>query len=65
MLLTLQLQIGNGNGNGLEIIIDTDNEDHDDDDGFLDSLLMLLMMTISRHGQELVKNRFVVRNLNI
>ena len=48
----------------MEIIIDTDNEDHDDDD-VLDSLLMLLMMTISRHGQELVKNRFVVRNLNI
>ena len=49
----------------VEIIIDTDNEDHDDDDGFLDSLLMLLMRTICRHGQELVKNRFVVRNLNI
>ena len=49
----------------VEIIIDTDNEDHDDDDGVLDPLLMLLMMTISRHGQELVKNRFVVRNLNI
>ena len=49
----------------VDIIIDTDNEDHDDDDGVLDTLLMLLMMTISRHGQELVKNRFVVRNLNI
>ena len=49
----------------VDIIIDNDNEDHDDDDGVLDPLLMLLMMTISRHGQELVKNRFVVRNLNI
>ena len=49
----------------MEIIIDTDNEDDDDDDGVFDPLLMRLMMTISRHGQELVKNRFVVRNLNI